>query len=264
MDIRSTARLLALGFLSLGASAALAAADGSQLALPPGATVAIVVFEDLQCPDCARAHPGLLAASKASNVPLVIHDFPIPRHAWAFPAAVLARYFTFAVAGDGRRVPQLHLREPEGHHARQPAAVRGAVRPAAPGAIARGHRSRRQAAGAGPGRLRPRQADSPRIRAADVRARAGPRQRRTSSRSWTLPRSPAWWRGRARPPRPREALHRCARARATRYRSPSLERQTRALGTVPGRTLATCQPATPPERSIRWLSQSACLPFQAR
>jgi protein-disulfide isomerase len=94
MDIRRTARLLALGYLALGASAALAAADGSQLALPPGATVAIVVFEDLQCPDCARAHPGLLAASKASDVPLVIHDFPITRHVWAFPAAVLARYFT--------------------------------------------------------------------------------------------------------------------------------------------------------------------------
>jgi protein-disulfide isomerase len=62
--------------------------------LPPGATVAIVVFEDLQCPDCARAHPGLVAASEAGKVPLVIHDFPIPRHAWAFPAAVLARYFT--------------------------------------------------------------------------------------------------------------------------------------------------------------------------
>ena len=94
MAIRRTARLLALAFLSLGASAALAAADGSQLSLPPGATVAIVVFEDLQCPDCARAHPGLLAASKASDVPLVIHDFPITRHVWAFPAAVLARYFT--------------------------------------------------------------------------------------------------------------------------------------------------------------------------
>jgi protein-disulfide isomerase len=94
MDIRRTACLLALGFLGLGTSAARAAADGSQLALPPGATVAIVVFEDLQCPDCARAHPGLLAASKAGNVPLVIHDFPITRHVWAFPAAVLARYFT--------------------------------------------------------------------------------------------------------------------------------------------------------------------------
>jgi protein-disulfide isomerase len=94
MDIRRTVRLLALCLLGLGVSAAHAAADGSQLALPPGATVAIVVFEDLQCPDCARAHPGLLAASKASKVPLVIHDFPITRHAWAFPAAVLARYFT--------------------------------------------------------------------------------------------------------------------------------------------------------------------------
>ncbi len=94
MNIRRTARLLALGLLGLGASEVHAAADGSQLALPPGATVAIVVFEDLQCPDCARAHPGLMAASKASDVPLVIHDFPITRHVWAFPAAVLARYFT--------------------------------------------------------------------------------------------------------------------------------------------------------------------------
>ena len=94
MNIRRTARLLALGLLGLGATAAHAAADGSQLALPPGATVAIVVFEDLQCPDCARAHPGLLAAAEASKVPLVIHDFPITRHVWAFPAAVLARYFT--------------------------------------------------------------------------------------------------------------------------------------------------------------------------
>ena len=66
----------------------------------------------------------------------------------------------------------------------------------------------------------------------------------------------------------REALHWSASdtslTRPTRDRSPSLERQTRALGTVPDRTLATCQPATLPERSIRCLSQSACLPFQAR
>jgi len=51
------------------------------------------VFEDLQCPDCARAHPQLLEASSALGVPLLIHDFPIKRHVWAFPAAVLARYF---------------------------------------------------------------------------------------------------------------------------------------------------------------------------
>jgi len=93
MNIRQAAALLAMGFLGF-CPAAQAAADGSQLALPPGAPVANVVFEDLQCPDCARVHPGLLEAAEASDVPLVVHDFPIPRHAWAFPAAVLARYFT--------------------------------------------------------------------------------------------------------------------------------------------------------------------------
>ncbi len=69
-------------------------ADGSQLDLPKGADVAIVVFEDLQCPDCKAAHPQLLEAAKANGVPLVIRDFPIARHAWAFPAAILARWFT--------------------------------------------------------------------------------------------------------------------------------------------------------------------------
>jgi protein-disulfide isomerase len=72
---------------------ALPAADGTQLRLPAGVDLAIVVFEDLQCPDCARAHPELLEASSKLGVPLLIHDFPIKRHVWAFPAAVLARYF---------------------------------------------------------------------------------------------------------------------------------------------------------------------------
>ena len=71
-----------------------AAADGSQVPLPKGIDLAIVIFEDLQCPDCARAHPELLKASEALNVPVVIQDFPITRHLWAFPAAILARWFT--------------------------------------------------------------------------------------------------------------------------------------------------------------------------
>jgi protein-disulfide isomerase len=76
------------------AAAAPPPADGSTLPLPAGATVAVVIFEDLQCPDCAHAHPLLLPAARNAGVPLVIHDFPIPRHRWAFPAAVVARYFT--------------------------------------------------------------------------------------------------------------------------------------------------------------------------
>jgi hypothetical protein len=33
-------------------------------------------------------------AAEAKGVPLIVHDYPIPRHSWAFPAAVLARYFS--------------------------------------------------------------------------------------------------------------------------------------------------------------------------
>jgi len=93
MKIRRSAHLLATCLLGFSASV-FAAADGSQLPLPEGAKVAVVVFEDLQCPDCARAHPELLKVTEANKVPLVIRDFPITRHAWAFPAAVLARYFS--------------------------------------------------------------------------------------------------------------------------------------------------------------------------
>lgn len=60
---------------------------------PPGAKVAIVVFEDLQWPDCATANPVLEQAAKAHNVPLLVHDFPLPRHTWSFQAAVNARFF---------------------------------------------------------------------------------------------------------------------------------------------------------------------------
>jgi protein-disulfide isomerase len=81
--------------LLFAAPPAFAAADGSRLDLPNGADVAIVVFEDLQCPDCAKAHPLILEAAKATGAPLVIRDFPLARHAWSFPAAILARHFSF-------------------------------------------------------------------------------------------------------------------------------------------------------------------------
>jgi len=80
--------------LSLLALAAVCfAADASSLKLPPGATVAIVVFEDLQCPDCARAYPVVWETANAHHIPVVLHDFPLPRHNWSFDAAIWARYF---------------------------------------------------------------------------------------------------------------------------------------------------------------------------
>jgi protein-disulfide isomerase len=60
---------------------------------PKGAPVAIVVFEDLQCPQCRRVAPILEQASKTYKIPLVRHDFPLPMHNWSYEAAVMARYF---------------------------------------------------------------------------------------------------------------------------------------------------------------------------
>jgi len=60
---------------------------------PKGVKVAIVVFEDLECPDCRRAAPLLDEAAKTYKIPLVTHDFPLPFHKWSFEAAVIARYF---------------------------------------------------------------------------------------------------------------------------------------------------------------------------
>jgi protein-disulfide isomerase len=60
---------------------------------PAGARVAIVEFEDLECPDCARANPVLKEAAEKYHIPWVRHDFPLPFHTWSFQAAVDARWF---------------------------------------------------------------------------------------------------------------------------------------------------------------------------
>lgn len=79
-------------FVLLAAAMALAA-DTSVLRPPRGAKVAIIVFEDLQCPDCARAAPLVHEAAKTYNIPVVQYDFPLPQHNWSFDAAVDARWF---------------------------------------------------------------------------------------------------------------------------------------------------------------------------
>jgi len=60
---------------------------------PKGSQVALVVFEDLQCPQCRRVAPILEQAAKTYKIPLVRHDFPLPMHNWSYQAAVMARYF---------------------------------------------------------------------------------------------------------------------------------------------------------------------------
>ena len=67
--------------------------DAAALRPPAGAHVAIIEFEDLQCPDCRRANPIVEAAAKKFHIPVVRHDFPLPFHTWSFQAAVDARWF---------------------------------------------------------------------------------------------------------------------------------------------------------------------------
>ncbi len=60
---------------------------------PAGHKMAIVVFEDLECPSCRSAEPVLKDAEKNYGIPLVRHDFPIPSHRWSAQAHLIARYF---------------------------------------------------------------------------------------------------------------------------------------------------------------------------
>ncbi len=69
------------------------AAVNPALRPPKGAQVAIVVFEDLQCPDCRRAAPLVEEAARTYKIPVVRHDFPLPFHSWSYQAAIIARYF---------------------------------------------------------------------------------------------------------------------------------------------------------------------------
>ena len=87
--------LLCLAFVALSSPAVLSAQDTPETVLrpPKGSQVAIVIFEDLECPMCRRTSPLLEQASKTYNIPVVRHDFPLPMHPWSYQAAVMARYF---------------------------------------------------------------------------------------------------------------------------------------------------------------------------
>jgi len=67
--------------------------------------VRVLIYEDLQCPDCAEFRRMLddkLLPRYATRVAFVHRDFPLAKHAWARQAAVAARYFT-------ERKPELGL-----------------------------------------------------------------------------------------------------------------------------------------------------------
>lgn len=66
--------------------------DTSMLVPPPGAKVAIVEWEDLECPACAHAFPFVHMAVDHYKIPYVRYDFLIPGHIWSREGAIYARY----------------------------------------------------------------------------------------------------------------------------------------------------------------------------
>lgn len=76
---------------------------GMGLATPPAmvegnasSPVRVVIYEDLQCPDCAAFRRMLdekLLPRYGSKVAFEHRDFPLAKHSWARRAAIAGRYF---------------------------------------------------------------------------------------------------------------------------------------------------------------------------
>ena len=84
---------------------------------PESAPVLIVVFDDLECPYCARMHaqlfPTLLQRYK-NQVRIVYLDFPLDQHPWAMHAAIDANCLgTQSRDGYWKLVDYLHLHAAE-------------------------------------------------------------------------------------------------------------------------------------------------------
>jgi protein-disulfide isomerase len=80
-------------------------------------TVHVVIYEDLQCPDCADFRTMLdqrLLPRYARTVRFEHRDFPLAKHAWARQAAIASRFFEEAQPGLGlayRKYALAKLRE---------------------------------------------------------------------------------------------------------------------------------------------------------
>ena len=74
--------------------------DTSIFKPPVGSKVAILEFEDLECPACAHAFPIVHVAINQYHIPLVRHDFPLKMHIWSHDAAVIARYIQDKISPD--------------------------------------------------------------------------------------------------------------------------------------------------------------------
>ncbi len=64
----------------------------SMLVPPPGDKIALIEWEDMECPACAHAFPFVHMAVAHYKIPYVRYDFHIPGHVWSHQASIYARY----------------------------------------------------------------------------------------------------------------------------------------------------------------------------
>jgi protein-disulfide isomerase len=106
-----------------GLVAVLALAQVSFAAMPrliegnPESPVRVLIYEDLQCPDCANFRVMMdrqILPKYAGKAAFEHRDFPLPKHKWARKAAIAARYFETVkpeLAVEWRRYALAHLGE---------------------------------------------------------------------------------------------------------------------------------------------------------
>jgi protein-disulfide isomerase len=96
LTLRSFASLFVAAAFSVGtwaqAPTNTAVKDSTPLRPPAGYRVAVVEWQDMECPVCSRAFPIVRQATDDTHAPWVEHDFPIKYHVWSIAAAVAARY----------------------------------------------------------------------------------------------------------------------------------------------------------------------------
>src|SRR5579875_2663147 len=72
--------------------------DTSSFKPPAGVKVAVIEYEDLECPACAHAFPIVHQAINHYHIPIEEHDFQIPSHMWSHDAAIFAHYLKAKVS----------------------------------------------------------------------------------------------------------------------------------------------------------------------
>jgi|tagenome__1003787_1003787.scaffolds.fasta_scaffold20945746_5 hypothetical protein len=83
------------------------AAETCSVKPPAGSQLAIVEFEDLQCPRCAAVTGTVHDAARVYKIPLVRYDFPLAMHNWSKQASIIGRYFDHLSAEPGAKEKNL-------------------------------------------------------------------------------------------------------------------------------------------------------------